>query len=102
MNQGMNAEMSPYGPGGPSQSKCDDGLDLSYGEFEVTCQPPCGVEGTPSCLDASALPCLLQNEYMPQPHACLMMSQLQGLSLLQQSDRDPVTGYTERSKTFST
>jgi hypothetical protein len=71
MNRGMHAEMSPFGPGVSPQNKCEDGLDVSYGDYEPTCKPPCGVEGTPSCLDASALPCL--HEYMPQLHACLMM-----------------------------
>jgi hypothetical protein len=42
--------------------KCDDGLGLSYEDYELTCQPPCGVVGTPSCLDTSALSYL--HEYM--------------------------------------
>jgi hypothetical protein len=38
--------------------QCDDGLGFARKDHEVTCQRPCGVTGTPSCLEASAQPCL--------------------------------------------
>jgi hypothetical protein len=72
----IHAETSPFGPGIISSAKCNNGLDVSYGDYEITCQPECGVVGTPSCLEARALSCL--HEYIHELHACLMTHLLQG------------------------
>jgi hypothetical protein len=50
----MRAEISPFGPLKLVAHQCNDGLGFARKDNEVTCQRPCGVTGTPSCLDASA------------------------------------------------